>query len=561
MSGTGRPPAHEAVDSTRRRAEAWLAAEPDDDVRSEIVDLLAGDPIVLAERFTGGLTFGTAGLRAPIGAGPQRMNRLVVRQAAAGLIDHLLATDPTAAARGVVIGWDARRKSGDFALDTARVAAARGVTARLMPVAVPTPVLAWNVTRLGCAAGVMVTASHNPPADNGYKVYLESGAQIVPPHDESIARAIAAIDPTTIPLAPIDDPRIVRLGDSVVDDYVAFVPSVALVEPSRLAGVSATVAYTALHGVGGDVVRRVFEAAGLDAPVAVAVQQTPDGSFPTVSFPNPEEPGAMDEVTALAARIGADVALANDPDADRLGVAIPTASGEWRRLSGDEIGWLIGDHVLRHTSGSDRLVVSTLVSSSLLGRMADAAGVHYEESFTGFKWIADVARRHPHLRLVFAYEQALGYLVGGDPLDKDGIGAALVVAEIARTARADGVTIEDRLAAIAERFGAYRTVETSVPMSPDEGRQVVTRLESNPPREIAERRVDSVVSFPEASLVRLTLAGDRAAVRVQIRPSGTEPKVKLYGEAIGEDPAPYLDAVRDLLVSSRSEDHSARPTG
>lgn len=536
------------VAEVRTRAEAWSAAEPDADGRDEIAELLAGPTDVLVERFTGRLTFGTAGLRAAIGAGPLRMNRLVVRQAAAGLVDHLLANDPTAAERGLVIGWDARRKSDDFAVDTARVAAARGMTAFLMPGRVPTPVLAWNITRLGCAAGVMVTASHNPPADNGYKVYLDSGAQIVPPDDEAIAQAIAAVDPTSVPLAPLDHPSIVRLDSSVIDDYVAFVPSVTLVDRSRLASTPVTVAYTALHGVGGDVVRRVFAVAGYEPPIVVDSQQTPDGSFPTVSFPNPEEPGAMDDVVALARSIDADVALANDPDADRLGVAIPTASGEWRRLSGDEIGWLFADHVLAHTTGDDRLVVSTLVSSSLVGRMAEAAGVHYEESFTGFKWIADVARRHADRRLVFAYEQALGYLIGGRPLDKDGIGAALVMAEIARWARAEGVTIEDRLDRIAERFGRYRTAETSVPMPPDQGRAAVGRLESSRPATIGGHVVESMVSFPEASLVRLVLTGRESSIRVQIRPSGTEPKVKLYGEAIDEDPSPYLDVVRQTLM-------------
>lgn len=522
--------------------------EPDADVRDEIAGLLAGPVEVLVERFTGGLTFGTAGLRAPIGAGPRRMNRLVVRRAAAGLVDHLLATDPTAATRGLVIGWDARRKSDDFALDTARVAAARGMTAYLMPEAVPTPVLAWNITRLGCAAGVMVTASHNPPADNGYKVYLDSGAQIVPPDDESIARAIDAVDPTSVRLAPLDDPRISRLGDSVVEDYVQFVPSVLLVDPSRSRGAPPKIAYTALHGVGGDIVRRVFTAAGFDPPTVVDVQQEPDGSFPTVSFPNPEEPGAMDDVVALARRIGADLALANDPDADRLGVAIPTADNEWRRLTGDEIGWLIADHVLAHSTGADRLMVSTLVSSSLVGRMAEAEGVHYEESFTGFKWIAHVARRFPDERLVFAYEQALGYLVGGRPLDKDGIGAALVVAEIAGLARTDGMTIEDRLERIAERFGRYVTSETSVPMDPELGRAAVERLEASRPHVIGTHVVRSMESFPEATLVRLMLDGERGPVRIQIRPSGTEPKVKLYGEAVGEDPAPYVSEVRRLLT-------------
>jgi phosphomannomutase len=395
----------------------------------------------------------------------------------------------------------------------------------------------------------MVTASHNPPSDNGYKVYLGTGAQIVPPVDVEIAAAIDALDPTQIPLASVDDPLIVRLDDSVIGDYLQFVPSVALVPRSQLAGVDVTVAYTALHGVGGDVVRSVLESHGGLRLVVVESQQKPDGTFPGVSFPNPEEPGAMDAVIELGRRVDADVALANDPDADRLGVAIPTSDGSWRRLAGDEIGWLFADHVLAHTSGSDRLIVSTLVSSSLVGRMAREAGVHFEESYTGFKWIADVARRFPDERLVFAYEQALGYLVGGDPLDKDGIGAALVMVEIARLAESEGTTIEGRLDDIARRFGRYRTSEISIPMSPDEGARVVAAFRTSPPSDVVGRSISSIEDHPEASLVRVHLAGPNS-VRVQIRPSGTEPKVKLYGEAIDLDPEPFLLAVRDHLVES-----------
>lgn len=534
---------------SRAVAAAWRNVEPDEDIRAEIDDLLAGPIDVLRERFTGGLTFGTAGLRAAIGAGPRRMNRLVVRRAAAGLVDRLLADGGDVVDRGIVVGWDARPKSEDFARDTARVAAARGMKVFLMPREVPTPVLAWNITRLGCAAGVMVTASHNPPSDNGYKVYLSGGAQIVPPVDAEIAMAIDAVDATQVPLSSIDDPLIVRLDESVIDDYARFVPSVALVSDEKLTGARVTVAYTALHGVGGELVRRVLESTDGVELVVVDEQQTPDGTFPTVPFPNPEEPGAMDAVIELARRSGADVALANDPDADRLGVAIPTADGPWRRLAGDEIGWLLADHVLANTAGADRLMVSTLVSSSLVGRMAREAGVHFEESYTGFKWIADVARRFPDERLVFAYEQALGYLVGGDPLDKDGISAALVMVEIARLAASAGTTIEGRLDSIAQRFGRYRTAETSIPMSPEEGSRVVARFQTSPPSQIAGRDVASIESHPEASLVRIHLSGPNT-VRVQIRPSGTEPKVKLYGEAVDVDPEPFLHAVRELLASS-----------
>jgi phosphomannomutase len=513
-------------------AKKWLEAEPDEDIRVELQQLIDGSNEELEERFSGRLLFGTAGLRAQVGAGPMRMNRLVVQQAAAGLVDYLLRTVEGAAEAGILIGFDARRKSDVFALDTARVAAARGMKALLLPSVFPTPVLAWNISRLGVAAGVMVTASHNPPQDNGYKVYLGSGAQIVPPHDELISDAIESFDATSIELASEVSPLIQILGNECIDEYIKWLPSVRLCrDVPRI-----KVAYTAMHGVGGDTALRAFASAGFDQPVVVASQQEPDGSFPTVSFPNPEEPGAMDLVIDLARQSGAAIALANDPDADRLGVAIPItgdSSGEWRLLRGDEIGWLLGDHILRHTHGDDRLVVTTLVSSSLLGKMAHKHGVVFEETFTGFKWIADAAMKRSDKRLVFAYEQALGYLVADQPLDKDGISAALVMTEIAALAVHDGVTVQQRLDQIAAEYGQHVTAELSIKMSPSDGAAVVEELRANPPVMIGGRQVVGVEDFPEANLLRLWLdeVGGRG-VRLQIRPSGTEPKVKLYGEAV-----------------------------
>ena len=513
-------------------AKKWLEAEPDEDIRVELQQLIDGSNEELEERFSGRLLFGTAGLRAQVGAGPMRMNRLVVQQAAAGLVDYLLRTVEGAAEAGILIGFDARRKSDVFALDTARVAAARGMKALLLPSVFPTPVLAWNISRLGVAAGVMVTASHNPPQDNGYKVYLGSGAQIVPPHDELISDAIESFDATSIELASEVSPLIRILGNECIDEYIKWLPSVRLCrDVPRI-----KVAYTAMHGVGGDTALRAFASAGFDQPVVVAAQQEPDGSFPTVSFPNPEEPGAMDLVIDLARQSGAAIALANDPDADRLGVAIPItgdSSGEWRLLRGDEIGWLLGDHILRHTHGDDRLVVTTLVSSSLLGKMAHKHGVAFEETFTGFKWIADAAMKRSDKRLVFAYEQALGYLVADQPLDKDGISAALLMTEIAALAVHDGVTVQQRLDQIAAEYGQHVTAELSVKMSPSDGAAVVEELRANPPVMIGGRQVVGVEDFPEANLLRLWLdeVGGRG-VRLQIRPSGTEPKVKLYGEAV-----------------------------
>jgi phosphomannomutase len=528
-----------SADGLITTANSWLAAEPDDDIRTELAALIEGaqrgDVAELASRFDGRLQFGTAGLRAAVAAGSMRMNRLVVRQAAAGLGQWLLDAQasgeiPDAAGRGVVIAHDARRKSDVFADDTARVLAAMGIRSMLHPGVQPTPVLAWSIVGIGAAAGVVVTASHNPPADNGYKVYLDTGSQIVSPVDTDIAERIGLFDPLAVDLASADDPLIERLDESWVDRYLEFVPSVRL-RPD-VPGVS--VAYTAMHGVGGATVLRAFEAAGLPAPHVVAEQQQPDGTFPTVSFPNPEEPGAMDLLLAQAQACGAKVALANDPDADRLGVAIPQPDGTWRRLSGDEIGWLFADYILANTSGSDRLVVTTLVSSSLLARMAEAAGVHSEETFTGFKYIGKIATERPDLRLMLGYEQALGYLVAPRPLDKDGITAAVLMAELAAVADSEGQTLQDRLDAIADRFGRYVTAELSVKMPPADGAAWVATIQADPPTEVGGRTVVSVQTYPEANLVRLMLDG---GIRLQIRPSGTEPKVKLYGEAVDLAPA------------------------
>jgi len=528
------------VTSIAELATAWLAAEPDDDVRVELQALIDGDAEVLATRFSGRLMFGTAGLRAEVGAGPLRMNRLVVRQAAAGLADWLLAHVDDASHRGVVIGYDARRKSELFALDTAYVLAARGIRSMVFSSVVPTPVLAWSITELGAASGVMVTASHNPPADNGYKVYLDSGAQIVNPIDEEIATYIADIDPLSVELAESDSALVTMLDDELRQRYLSAVGNVrhaADTEPIR-------VAYTPLHGVGGETLVEAFARCGLGIPEIVEEQFEPDGSFPTVPFPNPEEFGAMDAVIALALRAHCDLALAHDPDADRLGVAIPTASG-WRRLSGDEIGWLLADHILSNTEGDERMVVTTLVSSSLLSVMAADYGVHAEETFTGFKWIGRTVLEHPDRQFVFGYEQALGYLVAQRPLDKDGITAAVVMAEVAACAASDGTSIEGRLESLAERYGRYVIGERSIKMEPALSSKVVQRVQAEPPTDIGGVAVHTVTEFPEAGLLRLELID---GTRLQVRPSGTEPKIKLYGEAVDGDPAEGLDQLAEVLA-------------
>ncbi|NNE12637.1 MAG: phospho-sugar mutase [Ilumatobacter sp.] len=527
-------------DDAHETAERWLAAEPDDDIRTELQALIDGPADELEARFDGRLQFGTAGLRAAVGAGPLRMNRLVVRQAAAGLAQYLLDTDPRATERGVVIGYDARRKSDLFAADTARVMAAYGIPARLFDRYVPTPVLAWSITELDAAAGVVVTASHNPPADNGYKVYLGDGAQIVPPHDAGIAARIDQVDPCSVSMFEADDPRISSVGDELFEAYLAAIPDVR--RRPDLAGV--TVAYTAMHGVGGETVMRAFEAAGLPRPVPVGAQFEPDGLFPTVSFPNPEEPGAMDLLVETARASGADLAIANDPDADRLAAAIPQPDGSWRRLGGDEIGWLFADYLLGQGDGDDRLVVTTLVSSSLLAKMAREHGVESVETFTGFKWIAYEVLQRPQRRFVMGYEQALGYLVAQRPLDKDGISAAVLFAEMAAAAAADGRTMQAWIDDIAARFGRHVLADASVRMDPAAAAAKVAALRDLPPTELGGRAVVATEEYPEANLLRFELEG---GVRVQVRPSGTEPKVKLYGEAVDEDPAPFVDALAAAL--------------
>jgi phosphomannomutase len=511
------------VVSDRARAEDWLEQDPDPETRAELRALL-DDPEALAERFGAKLEFGTAGLRGELGAGPNRMNRVTVMRAAAGLAAVLTERDDLAAAPAVVIGYDARHKSDVFAEDSAAVLAGAGVTVHLMPRALPTPVLAYAVRHLGCAAGIMVTASHNPPRDNGYKVYWEDGAQIIPPIDAEISAAIDAVGRVDeLPLGT--DWRV--LDESIVDAYLRSLARLPLGTERDV-----SVAYTPLHGVGGEVLVRAFEWCGFPAPEVVPEQFTPDPDFPTVSFPNPEEPGAMD--LALALGKGRDLVIANDPDADRCAVA---AGG--RMLTGDEVGGLLADYILRHTEGADRLVATTIVSSSLLSKIAEAHGVRYAETLTGFKWIMKGGTDRD--RLVYGYEEALGYCVGGDdgvPVrDKDGIGAALTVAAMAAEAGAEGHTLLDLLDDQARRYGLHATAQLSVRVEDlSLISDAMARLRQSPPDSLAGRtvtKVDDLASgldcLPPSDVLRLRLSGGG---RVIVRPSGTEPKLKCYLEVV-----------------------------
>ncbi|MEV4380101.1 phospho-sugar mutase [Streptosporangium sp. NPDC049644] len=526
-------------------AHSWLAQDPDPDTRAELTELLErGDGDALRERFGAKLEFGTAGLRGELGAGPNRMNRVTVMRAAAGLARVL------GPGRHVVIGYDARYKSDVFACDTAAVLTGAGLRASVLPAPLPTPVLAFAVRHLGADAGVTVTASHNPPRDNGYKVYWGDGSQIVPPIDAEISAAIDAAGPVSeLPLGSPDDPAWTALDDGVVTAYLEAVTALPIGTARGL-----RVAYTPLHGVGGDTLARAFAAAGFDAPAVVEAQAAPDPDFPTVAFPNPEEPGAMDLALELAERIGADLILANDPDADRCAVGVPLPGGGHRMLTGDEVGALLGEHVIGQTSGEGRLVATTIVSSSLLGRIAAEYRVRYAETLTGFKWIMKAGDG-----LVFGYEEALGYSVGSDkglPVhDKDGIGAALTVAGLAAQAKLDGRTLLDLLDDQARRYGLHATSQLSVrvdDLSLITG--AMTRLRTTPPVRLGDRDVESADDLIEGSAglpptdgLRYRLSGD---ARVVVRPSGTEPKLKCYLEVVvpvtGEVSEARERAARDL---------------
>jgi len=551
----------------RSAARAWIEEDPDPETVAELEALLAsGVDAELADRFSTRLAFGTAGLRGEMGAGPNRMNRVTVRYAAAGLARVVASQGGAAREAGVVIGFDARRNSAAFASDTAAVLAGAGVRAMVLPRPLPTPVLAFAVRHLSAAAGVMVTASHNPAGDNGYKVYWADGAQIVPPIDEDIAAAIDAITSLReVALAPDDDPRIERLDDSIVEAYVAMAaatPHASL----PVVGEQVIAAYTPLHGVGRDVFLRVVAATGLRQPVVVETQADPDPDFPTVAFPNPEEPGAMDAVVDLARDAGATLAVANDPDADRVAIAIPDGDGgEWRRLTGDEVGWLLADHLLREVgppAGDDRpsLVATTIVSSRLLEVIAAANGARYEETLTGFKWLARPALARPDLRSVLAYEEALGYAVGGQ-LDKDGITAAVVLVALANALAQQGETLADRLSQLAERYGSHATGQWSLrrdgPGGLERLRAVMVRLRRALPDEVAGHAVleardlltdEGRGSLPATDAVVLTLDGGH---RVVVRPSGTEPKAKVYVEAVGATADGATRELRGLLDAMR----------
>jgi phosphomannomutase len=542
------------------RARRWLDADPDPDTRTEMQELIDGPGEELEARFSGRLEFGTAGLRGELGAGPLRMNRVLVRKTASGLGRVLTA-------RGgdrVAIGFDARHKSDVFAEDTARVLASMGIECRLLDRPAPTPVLAFAVRHLNAAAGVMVTASHNPRADNGFKVYWSDGAQIVPPIDREISAEIDSVGPLADEaLADRDDVSIVREGMALIDSYVEAVADVV----SRSTPRSLSVVYTPVHGVGRDVLLSAFERAGFARPSVVPQQSEPDPDFPTAAFPNPEEEGVLDLAVARAEAETADLVLANDPDADRLAVVVPI-DGEWRRLTGDEIGCLLAEHVLASGSGSDRVVVTTVVSSRLLSSIAADHGVEYRETLTGFKWIMRPAIEEPDLRFVFGYEEALGYAVGDVVRDKDGISAALAFAELAAEARVVGVSVGDRLDDLFRRHGVHLTDQRSFRFAGADAVEVMSAMMSSlredRPADVGGVAVTGVTDLlgpdtglPPTDALAIELEN---GCRLVLRPSGTEPKLKLYGESIVEVVGDDLDGSRRTAAARLEAALSAMTT-
>ncbi len=545
-------------DDLRARLNAWLAEDPDERDRAEL-EALAGDgspqaEAELADRFARRLEFGTAGLRGAVAAGPNRMNRAVVRGTTAALAQWLLGpgrgmAGPDAAEAGVVIGCDARHRSDEFADEAARVLAGAGIRVHLLPRQQPTPLLAFGVKHLRAAAGIMITASHNPPADNGYKLYLGDGAQIIPPADAEIESAIGNLGPLSgVPLAPLDSPLITRHGDEVARAYLNVVCSVS---PAPPGAAWLRFVYTPLHGVGGGLALRAFEGAGFPAPDVVAAQAAPDPDFPTVTFPNPEEPGALDLALAQARRSGADLVLANDPDGDRLAVAVadPEAVGGWRVFTGDQVGALLGayllDEIPPEPGTDDRLVVTTIVSSTMLSSIAAAAGAQYAETLTGFKWIVRAGESRPGSLFVLGYEEALGYTVGTVVRDKDGIGAALAMLGLAARIRSRGETLLEAWDALEIEHGVHLTAQVTV--ATDAPVDVMARLRAASPAELAGSFVLSATDLtggtkelPSADVLVYRLPG----ARVTIRPSGTEPKIKAYLEVVEPVTGRRLDQAR-----------------
>lgn len=536
----------------KRRATDWADGDCDETTAAEVRALIeTSDWNALDDRFGASLEFGTAGLRGTLGGGTNRMNLAVVRRTSAGLARYLKAQVPDVVKRGVVVGRDGRRMSLEFARETAKVLAAEGIPAHVFVGLSPTPVCAFALSALNAAAAVMVTASHNPPEYNGYKVYWGNGAQIVPPHDAGIAAAIDAVG-TAKSVALLDEGTAREKGlwkdvpQTLRQQYLDAI--LALRPTKKVADLS--LVYTAMHGVGGEWVVEVLKQAGFAKVTPVAEQQEPDGAFPTVRFPNPEEKGAMDLSTALAQKLNADVVLANDPDADRLAVmARDPQSGALRMLTGNEVGVLLAHYMLTQVPTPSPLVVTTIVSSVQLKSIAAAKGARFEETLTGFKWIANRAMElQPQgVRFVMGYEEALGYTVGTVVRDKDGVGAALVVADMSAWCKARGTTLLGYLEEVQREHGLFVASQFNATLPGTSGAAQIKALMENfraqPISGIGALTIDAAndyqaqsrtakgavtkLALPKSNVLAWELTGGH---RVTLRPSGTEPKIKVYFE-------------------------------
>ncbi len=530
----------------------WLARDPDVKTRDELQQLVdSNNQTELSDRFASRLEFGTAGLRGKVGAGPNRMNRLVIQETATGLGNYLLEQISDTAQRGVVIGYDGRLDSRQFAHDTASVLTGLGIKVYLTHKVAATPIVAFGVHHLNAAAAVVVTASHNPPEYNGFKVYWENGAQIIPPHDSGIAQKIEHATTEPLKLLVLEDAEAQGLLTWLADDYYQTYRQAINSNPLLAADDSTdiAIAYTAMHGVGAEMAETLLHDTGFTSVASVAEQREPDGAFPTVNFPNPEEAGAMDMVMALGKAINADIACANDPDADRFAAAVKRTDGEYQMLTGDQVGALFGDYLLSQQANA--LVGNTIVSSRLLNSIAESHGASYYQILTGFKWLTNVAmdKQSSQTPFLFAYEEALGYTIGSTVWDKDGLSAIVAFAQLTAKLKAQGKTIWNRLEELYREHGYYVNAQRSIALDPNAA-PIGDKLRATPPTNIAGRRVEIIEDLK--SLQRIVVGGESQAIdlpasdvliyhlednsRVIVRPSGTEPKLKCYYEVINSFP-------------------------
>lgn len=533
------------ADDLVRAARAWIDDDPDPETEAAGRAMLeSGDTGALAECFGRRLTFGTAGIRGALGPGPSRMNRALVRRVTAGLVATLAREVPGDGP--LIVGYDGRTGSDVFAEDVARVATGAGLRVLRFPRVCPTPLLAYAVRVLRARGGVMITASHNPPGDNGYKVYGPDGAQIVSPLDQRISERIDQV--ASVRALPLGDVGAMVPG-WVLEQYIADVLAMRV----HGAKPDLRIVYTAMHGVGSATVRRVMADAEYEAFFEVPEQAEPDAAFPTVAFPNPEEPGALDRAFAVADAVGADLILANDPDADRIAVAIPSGApgGGWRRLTGNEVGTLLAEDLLTHGHGGDRLVATTVVSTTLLAKIAQAHGAEYAETLTGFKWIAQAAMASP-ARFVMGFEEALGVSAGDVVRDKDGISAAVLVADLASSLAFRGKTLADAIDDLHRTHGVHTAGQVSLVFPGEAGlqriREMTAALRASPWTELAGTAVTGTTDYavptgglPATDLLAFALADGS---RVLVRPSGTEPKLKVYVEVVVPVGAPGIAPAR-----------------